>query len=131
MLTCTCCGAEVTSPSFYANKPYGYSCFAKLFGKSKRVVYVEVELHKVLHCWADFKETLTEEGWQQKKDHYTIKYVYRFKTVKSKPIILTSEFAIKDVNGKFWVPLNHLKKDLIKNLPKLNLNVDIIKDEIK
>jgi hypothetical protein len=40
ILKCACCGEDVTMPSFKDGKPYGYTCFARLFGKgSKPEVY--------------------------------------------------------------------------------------------
>lgn len=50
MITCTCCGSEVTFPQFYNGKPYGYTCIKKVAPTQKRVKreYVACESFKVM-----------------------------------------------------------------------------------
>jgi hypothetical protein len=119
-------------PSFKDRKPYGYTCFARLFGKgTKPVVYTAVEMVSITRCWADLKANLSPEGYAMKKDHFTINYIHRFKTVKSKPMGGCSEFAIQDETGGFWIPKNELKEAFSKSRIKLGLTNDIIRNEIK
>ena len=131
-LKCTCCGEDVTMPSFKDRKPYGYTCFARLFGKGTQpVVYTAVEMVRVTRRWADLKDSLSPEGYELKKDQNTINYVYRFKTVKAKSIGGCSEFAIQDEKGGFWIPKNELKSTLSKNRIKLGLSSEVIRNEMK
>lgn len=132
IVKCTCCGEDVTMPSFKDRKPYGYTCYARLFGKSKKpIVYVGVEVKQILRKWADLKDNLSPEGWEMKKDQFTITYIYRFSTVKAKPLMTQSEFAIQDEDGKFWIPKNELKDVLSKNHSKLGLSSEELKAELK
>lgn len=131
-LHCSCCGEEITMPSFKDGKPYGYTCFARLFGKGKKpVVYTPVEVKQVIRRWADLKDSMSPEGWELKKDHFTVNYVHRFKTVTSKPMGGCSEFAIQDDAGGFWIPKDELKKTLFKSKVKLGLTTETIQNEIK
>lgn len=131
-LHCSCCGEEITAPSFKDKKPYGYTCFARLFGKGKKpVVYAPVEVKQLIRRWADLKDSMSPEGWELKKDHFTVNYVHRFQTVKSKPMSGQSEFAIQDENGGFWIPKEELKKSLFKNRSKLGLSNETIRNEVK
>lgn len=132
VLHCACCGSEVTMPSFKDRKPYGYTCFARLFGKSKKpIVYVEVEMKHILRKWADLKDSLSPEGWEMKKDHYTIRYLHRFIAIKSKPLFAQSEFAIQDETGGFWIPKDELKWALTACRVKLGISSEEIKSELK
>lgn len=49
ILTCTCCGAEITAPQFFNGKPYGWTCIKKVnpAAKQVKVVYVTVEVSGV------------------------------------------------------------------------------------
>jgi len=119
-------------PSFKDRKPYGYTCFARLFGKgTKPVVYTAVEVTQVTRRWADLKDSMSPEGYELKKDHFTINYVHRFQTVKSKRMGGCSEFAIQDETGGFWIPKDELKSALSKSRVKLGLSSDVIRNEMK
>lgn len=132
ILKCACCGEDVTMPSFKDRKPYGYTCFARLFGKgTKPVVYTPVEVKQVIRRWADLKDSMSPEGWEMKKDHFTIYYVHRFKTVKSRPMGGCSDFAIQDETGNFWIPKDELKSALMKSRAKLGLSGDDVRNEMK
>ena len=132
VLHCSCCGEEVTQPSFKDRKPYGYTCFARLFGKGvKPIVYTAVEVTQVTRRWADLKDNMSPEGYELKKDNFTVNYVHRFRTVKSKPMGGCSEFAIQDETGGFWIPKDELKSALSKSRVKLGLSSDVIRNEIK
>lgn len=46
-ILCARCGEELTAPKFFNGKPYGYSCYAVVAGKSAKKdksQYVKVEL---------------------------------------------------------------------------------------
>lgn len=132
ILKCACCGEDVTMPSFKDGKPYGYTCFARLFGKgSKPEVYAPVEITKVIRRWADLKDSMSPEGWEMKKDHFTVNYVHRFMTVKSKPMVSQSEFAIQDETGGFWIPKDELKKALFNCRAKLGISAETARAEFK
>ena len=36
LVSCTCCGSDVTVPYFHNDKPYGYTCITKVTGKKAR-----------------------------------------------------------------------------------------------
>jgi hypothetical protein len=119
-------------PSFKDGQPYGYTCFARLFGKGKKpVVYAPVEVKQVLRRWADLKDNMSPEGWEMKKDHFTVNYVHRFMTVQSKPLVAQSEFAIQDTTGQFWIPKDELKKALLGCRVKLGISSDVARAEFK
>ena len=131
ILKCSCCGEDVTMPSFMDRKPYGYTCFARLFGGVKPVIYTAAEVSSVTRVWGDLKSNLSPEGWELKKDHFTIVYIHRFQTVKSPPMVAMSENAIQAADGSFWIPKDDLKKALCSSAKKQGLTNPIIKNELK
>jgi hypothetical protein len=48
IMTCTCCGADITAPQFFQGKPYGWTCIKKVnpAAKQSKVKFVAVELVK-------------------------------------------------------------------------------------
>lgn len=66
ILKCSCCGEDVTMPKWHDRQPYGYTCFARLFGKSKSVQYIPVEgWVRVIRRWDEHLASMSPEGVEQ------------------------------------------------------------------
>lgn len=133
ILKCSCCGSDVTMPSFKDGKPYGFSCFKRLFGKSsKPAVYVPVEVTKVIRSWFDMKDFMEPSAWEAKKDQFTVYYLV-LPTLTKRKVVSGSEFAIKDEEGNFWVTKNEVKAEFLKS--KINLTsqekLSLFEEEMK
>lgn len=76
ILTCTCCGAEITAPQFFNGKPYGWTCIKKVNPAAKQVKLKFVAVEKVeivrqragrsvMYIWVDGKKLFKDVAESQ------------------------------------------------------------------
>lgn len=101
-LKCSCCGEDVTMPKWNDRKPYGYTCFARLFGKTKAEQYVPVEgWVRVIRRWDDHLANMSPEGVQQLAGKAMINFSHP--SVPVKKLIGASDHAIQYDDG-WYIP---------------------------
>lgn len=101
-LKCSCCGEDVTMPKWNNRKPYGYTCFARLFGKAKSERYVPVEgWTRVIRRWDDVLNTLSPEGVETFSGKAMINFSHP--AISIKKLIGATDHAIEH-DGVWWVP---------------------------
>lgn len=102
-LHCSCCGEEVTMPQWNAGQPYGYTCFARLFGKNKASRYVPVEgWVRIIRRWDDHLANMSPEGIKDLSGKAMINFSHP--AISPKKLIGATDHAIQDSNGSWWIP---------------------------
>ena len=108
ILKCSCCGEDVTMPKWNNRMPYGYTCFARLFGKAKSERYVSVEgWTRVIRRWDDVLNTLSPEGVTTFSGKAVINFSHP--AISIKKLIGTTDHAIEH-EGVWWVPEADVKR---------------------
>lgn len=106
-LHCSCCGEEVTMPKWNQGKPYGYTCFAKLFGKKKASRYVAVEgWVRVIRRWDDHLATMSPEGVETLSGKAMINFSHP--AIPVKKIVGVTDHAIQ-YDSTWYVPEDSVK----------------------
>lgn len=107
ILHCSCCGEEVTMPKWNDGKPYGYTCFARLFGKTKSSRYVPVKGYvKIIRKWDDHLDNMSPEGVKEMSGKYMISFSHP--AIPTKKLMGVTDYGIC-YNDVWYVPDNAMK----------------------
>lgn len=117
ILKCACCGEDVTMPKWNNRKPYGYTCFAKLFGgKTKAEQYVPVEgFVKVIRRWDDHLGSMSPEGAKLFSGKAQI--LFSHPAVPAKKLVGATDHAIQYDDG-WYIPKSDMKGLLMQAYKK-------------
>lgn len=118
ILKCSCCGEDVTMPKWHDRKPYGYTCFARLFGKARAEQYVPVDgWVRVIRFWDNHLATMSPEGALQLAGKAMINFAHP--SVPVRKLVGVTDHAIQ--HGDVWyVPKSDMKA-LLMQARKKNL----------
>lgn len=121
-LKCSCCGEDVTMPKWNDRKPYGYTCFARLFGKSKASRYVPAEgWVRIIRRWDDHMANMSPEG----KVTFAGKAMINFShpEIPVKKVVGVTDHGIQHEDGTWWVPDDAMKALISTAKKKFNIVV--------
>jgi hypothetical protein len=93
-------------PKWNARKPYGYTCFARLFGKAKAEQYVPVEgWVRVIRFWDNHLDNMSPEGIKSLSG----KAMINFSHPAAKKLVGVTDHAIQYDDG-WYVPKSDMKR---------------------
>ena len=100
ILTCTCCGADITAPQFHNGLPYGYTCIKKVdpARKQSKAKFYEVEGFKAVRERIQFggeRQKITLAVFTFKGNKYSAN-VFASQMVEQDGTVFVSEHVFKD-----------------------------------